>query len=485
MRIALSSDTWPAQNRSFRGDWHLESAPDPIQPGTLSLEPTQRPSLRLDGPLTNRERPDYSYHSIIGLSQDAEDITLILGGYRSQRAPWFSRVDYGGKKPPVIEEVWDGYAVAIGAKLPLGGATRVQQMVFRSRRLRDWARAIAPEFNEAVDAQLIGGTVELPEPLEVNLGWGKVTLQWGVVGHSSTHGANFRFFPEMLVDFTNPPTIDETWSLVITPLLQFFTLATGEGDYLECVRYRGEEPDDGFGSPGIDSYGQSFYGGWFEWVSASWFAHPNDKPDVWDFSHILPARETAAELATMLPRWIELQARASEPLADYFATLMWVSMTFEEHFAHLVRSLEVIHSIIQPGTRIPAPDFRAIRKKIKAALEGDPHRELIMSRLSHADEYSLLDRLTALLDTVGDRLLGYVGDVGSFARKVRDSRDSFTHTSDLRVLEHPELQNAQTILDLLMRSVLLMQLGISKQEADERVLRTEASRVLQYPVDRN
>ncbi|WP_022899081.1 HEPN domain-containing protein [Humibacter albus] len=481
MRFALNSNDWPTHDRSFRGDWHLGSEPDVKQPGILTISPSRAPALTLGGTLLG-EVPDYSPRSVIGITHDAADITLIRGMFRSQSAPWHRRIDYGGQRPPVTEEVWDGFAVALGARLPLGGNTAVKEMVFRSRRLRDWARGLAPRFVEADRERTIGGTIELPADVVISTVWGKVALRWEAVGSLSGSGADMRCFPEIHIEFDEAPTIDETWALVITPLLQFFSLATGEGDYLECVRYRTDfDDEDEFGSPGQDSCGQGFWGGWFEWVTASWFARPNDKPDVWDFGHVLPAAATAPELEGVMGRWIDLQSRASEPLADYFATLMWASMTFEESFAHIVRALEVLHSVLEPGTRIPKGEFRAVRKKIKQALEEDPHRDLVLSRLKHADAYSLFDRLKALLSMVGQQLQSYAGDIDSFARNVRDARDRFTHASDLGAMGNEELQNAHTILDLVMRSVLLLQLGLTREETDDRVMKTETARSLLYP----
>lgn len=484
MRFAVGSNEWPVRERSFRGTWNLESVPDVCQSGVLSIATSGNPTLTLDGSLLGKV-PDYSSHSVIGLTDDAVDVTLVHGAYRTQKAPWHSRIDYGGQRPPVIEEQWQGFAVAIGGKLPLGGDTPVQEMVFRSRRLRDWASGIAPQFEATYQERTIGGTLTLPADVEMSTVWGAVLLRWEVVGPYSTDGAEFRYFPEIHVQFMDRPTVDETWPLVITPLLQFFTLLTGQGDYLESVRYRTDGTHDKLDSAGADSYGQLLWGGWFEWISASWFAQPNEKPDVPEFTHLVRSREAAADLQAMLSRWIDLQLRAPEPLADYFATLMWSSMTFEESFAHIVRALEVLHSIIEPGPRIPEQEFNVVRMKIKKALDGNPHRELILSRLRHADAFSLLDRLKALLTSVGYRLQTFAGDIEKFARMVRDARDSFTHTSSLGGASNRELMNAHVILDLVMRSVLLLQLGVPEVDLDDCVFRTEAARLLLYPVKTN
>lgn len=482
MRLTVGPNEWPTIDRTFRGAWHLESRPDVIQNGILSIATSGNPTLTLDGSLLG-ETQDFSSHSVIGLTHEAVDVTLVHGAYRTQKAPWHSRIDYGGQQPPVIEEEWQGFAVAVGAKLPLGGDTLVREMVFRSRRLRDWASGMAPQFKATREERTIGGTLTLPSDIKMSTAWGTVLLRWEAVGPYSTKGADLRYFPEIHVQFTDQPTIDETWSLVITPLLQFFTLLTGEGDYLESVRYRTDGAHDDLGSSGGDSYGQLLWGGWFEWISASWLAQSNDKPNVSEFAHLVRSREADVNLEAMLSRWIELQPQASEPLADYFATLMWSSMTFEESFAHIVRALEVVHSIIEPGPRIPKQEFKAARTKIKDALEGDPNRELILSRLRHADAFSLLDRLTALLTSVGHRLQIFAGDIDQFARMIRDARDSFTHTSSLGGVGEGKLRRAHVILDLVMRSVLLRQIGVPQSELDDRVFETEAARLLLYPVN--
>lgn len=482
MRFSVGPNEWPTYDRTFRGSWHLESSPEVIQKGVLSMVKSGNPTLTLDGSLLGKI-PDFASHSVLGLTHEAVDVTLVHGGYRNQKAPWHSRIDYEGDRPPVIEEEWQGFAVAIGAHLPLGGDTPVQEMVFRSRRLRDWASGMAPRFQPTRVERTVGGTLTLPSDIEMTTVWGTVVLRWETVGAYSDDGADLRYFPEIYVKLTDKPTVDQTWPLVITPLLQFFTLLTGEGDYLESVRYRTQDAQDDFGMSAEDSYGQLLWGGWFEWVSASWLARPNDRPNVPEFAHLVRSRDSGHDLEEMLSRWIDLQERASEPLTDYFSTLMWTSMTFEESFAHIVRALEVLHSIVEPGPRIPKQDFRAARTKIKEALDGDSHRELILSRLRHADAFSLLDRLKALLGSVGYRLQRFAGDIDQFARMVRDARDSFTHTSSLSGIETGELRRAHVILDLVMRSAILGHLGVPQTELDDRVFATDAARYLLYPVN--
>lgn len=66
---------------------------------------------------------------------------------------------------------------------------------------------------------------------------------------------------------------------------------------------------------------------------------------------------------------------------------------------------------------------------------------------------------------------------------IRDARDSFTHTSSLGVVGEGKLRRAHVILDLVMRSVLLMQIGVPQAELDDRVFETEAARLLLYPVN--
>lgn len=482
MRFSVGPTEWPTNNRTFRGSWHLESRPEVIQKGVLSIVKSGNPTLILDGSLLGKI-PDFSSHSVLGLTHEAVDVTLVHGGYRKQKAPWHSRIDYEGQRAPVIEEEWQGFAVAVGAHLPMGGDTPVREMVFRSRRLRDWASGMAPRFQSTPAERTVGGTVTLPSDIEMTTVWGTLVLRWEAVGSYSDEGADLRYFPEIYVQFADKPTVDETWPLVITPLLQFFTLLTGEGDYLESVRYRTQEAHEDFGTSGEDSYGQVLWGGWFEWVSASWLARPNDRPNVSESVHLVRSRDLDINLEEMLSRWIDLQARAREPFTDYFSTLMWTSMTFEESFAHIVRALEVLHSILEEGPRIPKQEFKAVRTKIKEALDGDPHRELILSRLKHADAFSLFDRLAALLRSVGFRLQHFAGDIDQFARMVRDARDSFTHTSSLGGVETSTLRRAHVILDLVMRSVMLAQLGVPKAELDDRVFETDAARHLLYPVN--
>lgn len=481
MSVSITTSSGPDRERTVVGRWHVASRPERSITGTLTVPNVGRATLKLQGTLVGENWPSQN-ETVIGLATDGLDVTLAHAGYRSQSAPWFSGIDYGEEQPPVSEETWDGWAVAVGAALPAGGETTIDELVFRSRRLRDWAAPVGPKFEPATGPRTVGGHLSLPEDVEMTVPWGTLTLRWQTVGPYSTRGTNIRYFPELYLRLSQATTLDETWSLVVTPLLHFFSLITGEGDALECLRYRtasAKERDVW----ATDSFGQHLDDGWFEWVSSSWVTEPRNDEDVQYYKHPVPARASLPDLACLLTRWIELEQRAEAPLLDYFSTLMWSSMTFEESFVHVVRALETLHSTINPGPRIPSAEFRAIKRKLRDALKYDPHRDLILGRLSHADQFSLRDRLVALLDGAGYRLQNYAGDLVVFARWVRDRRDGITHTSSLGTSDTVELHRAHVVLDLLMRSTLLREIGIPILDLDEHVFRVDAARSLLYPIE--
>lgn len=418
---------------------------------------------------------------LFGVAHDGTKVSLAGVAFRSQRMAHY--LDDDRSDPPGIAwEVWQCWAVAVGAHIEDGLNTKVIELRFRSKMLDEWVEQIRPPFERDRGERTVGGTVTLPEPVSMEIPLGRLHFEWDIGGsYETTVSADYRVYPVLRVEFSEPVTIESNWDTVVVPLLQLLTLFVGAGDWIQSLRYTPEGAQEDEYALGRDGFGAPLWGGQFEWVTSSWMARARDRENPHAFEHVVQADESLDRLSALIPAWFDIQSRLGGALLDYFSVQMWPEMTINESFYRVVRALEVVHGTLDPSPKIPRAEFRAIKRDVMNALAENPHKDFIMARLLHADKPSLRERLGELFEQAGPRLRSRVsGTVDQFVRDVVKTRDAMTHTGGGGPLEG-SLERSFRLLDLLMREVLLIQLGFSPDEADACVLRTRDARVTAYP----
>lgn len=479
MPLRMTPTPAPSRERKFRGNWHVAGSPAVVISGVLDISKDGRASLDLNGSLLAGQEVAQTGQVIFGRAHDGEKITLIETSFRSQHAPWFNDGDQKITPPPIATEQWEAWAVAVGAQLPDGQKTNISKLVFRSPMLTAWADTLAPEFKHAKGPRTIGGSGTIPDPLTADIGFADLTFGWT---HRS-RGDSLDLYPEIEVTYRTPTDIEESWHTTVVPLLQMLTFFVGAGDSVRLLRYTQIGADELTVSHGHDSYGWPFWGGDFELINASWMGKDQGREAPFHAEQLLPGYDVDPRFATLIPAWFELQKSLSGAALDYFSIQMFGSMTSEEAFYRVVRALEVTHGVLDPTPKISPEDKKTARAAIKAALDGHPHRDFILSRMQHIEAPSLKDRLIALFGMAGPRLRNFAeGGVDVFAASIVKTRDMMTHAGAGGPLSGADLTYARVVLDLLMREVLLVQLGFTPTEADECALRTERARLLLYPV---
>jgi hypothetical protein len=475
----MTPSTPPTRARKLRGNWHPVSEPSVVREGTLEIDADGSSLLDINGTFFGVDDIPTEDQIFFGRAHDGAKVTLIQTGFRRQDAPWFNDGDSTVTPPPIQTELWEPWTVAVGAQLPDGEETRVVSLTFRSPMLTAWAGWLAPRFERARGDRLIGGTASLPDELVADIGFAEIKFRWAV----RTRSHEIDLYPEIVVDYREPTTIEASWGSTVVPLLQMFTFFVGVGDSVRLLRYRAEGADPDAIIHGTDSYGWGFWSGDFEIVNASWMAKDRGREAPFRGAQLLSGPDAKDTFGTLIPAWFELQKRLSGPMLDYFSIQMFGSMTVDEAFYRATRSLEVTHGILDPSPKIPPAEWKVSRNAIKAALAEDPHRDFLLTRTKYLDAPSLRERLLALFGLVGPRLRSYAPEsVEAFVSKVVKTRDIMTHSGEEAPLSGSDLHVAQVVLDLLMREVLLVQLGFTPVDADEMALRTDRARLLLYPV---
>lgn len=241
------------------------------------------------------------------------------------------------------------------------------------------------------------------------------------------------------------------------------------------------EPDPEDQGPAKDSYGWPLTEGWFEWCTTSWMSRPNPRETPYSYQFICSAPREPEELAQLLHMWFARYERLKPAIFDFLTIKMWHQMTAEERFYRVVRSLEVVHGLLNPAPHIPTEDFRRIKGKIKDALVGEQYREFIANRLAHADQPSLKERLYALVESTGPRLRRHL-QRHELVKKIVRARNEIAHVGTASSRGSEDLFRASNLLVMLMNSTLLAELGYTTSQIDERVWLTPEARPILYPV---
>ena len=464
MAIRIRSSENPEMDRTFRGHWHTRDQPDPI-PGSLTFSQENGILLDLSGSLLGQDQTQFGPKQVLGRAFDGTFLTIDRGHYEGQIAPWFE--DQSRAAPIVAAEEWGGWALIVGAQLPQGGRTTIRQLRFRSPMLRAWTTWHRPKYTRLYEEGVAGGQIELKSPVTAQISGGTIDFNWHIMESGSQFSSDIRFVPEFHVKFDEDIKIDDAWTKIVIPLLQFLTFCVGAGDSAEgVVMNQSMEEDPTSHTMAQDSHGGPLWGGWFEWCSTSWMARPGSQKAPHEAQLVCRAPQDDAEFARLLSKWFESYDHLKPALFDFLSINMWAQMTIEESFYRAVRSLEVVHGILNPAPHIPREDFKRIKQKIKLAVEGEPYGEFVRNRLSHADAPTLRERLEDLVENAGPRLRNRLRFDDVIPKVVR-ARNELTHAGALESSAEEELHELFHLMIMLMNTTLLRELGYDPLDTED------------------
>jgi hypothetical protein len=142
---------------------------------------------------------------------------------------------------------------------------------------------------------------------------------------------------------------------------------------------------------------------------------------------LISFQEIASRLTDILPRWYRIHSQLDNALNLYFATVFNPTLYMNHDFLVLAQSLEVYHranpafdNFIQPK-RI----FRERKRSIlHAALK---EKDWLNSKLAHANEKTLAQRLREIVATHPGETPQFISDPDAFVQLVKNTRNHFTH----------------------------------------------------------
>ena len=140
--------------------------------------------------------------------------------------------------------------------------------------------------------------------------------------------------------------------------------------------------------------------------------------------------DVSTDISAILRRWYDLYSRLDSALNLYFATVFNSRLYSNHQFLFLAQAIEVYHrrNTSFDSRCQPTADFRARRDKL-IALVPEEERDWLRTKLHHANEKTLAHRLDEILAAHQPEVSKLVKNTALFSRRVRATRNYFTHYS--------------------------------------------------------
>lgn len=145
-------------------------------------------------------------------------------------------------------------------------------------------------------------------------------------------------------------------------------------------------------------------------------------------------------------------------------------------FLNLVYAADAIHKKIFRGKYIDDGDYSCIRKSLSETIktiQNENLRNIMYSRISHGNEYSLRDKLIELVGTAYAELQTYIPDVKEFAKFVSDTRNSLSHGTMNDICDNSctiDISKANIAMKMIVAYYILKKIRL-----DEDILRQKYS----------
>jgi hypothetical protein len=196
------------------------------------------------------------------------------------------------------------------------------------------------------------------------------------------------------------------------------------------------------------------------------------KNDVHAGHMVVSYEAIASNFQDILKKWFECHERLEPVLDLYYAVITNLVLTDKSRFLYMAQAMEVYHA--RSGFNGTVQTKECFRKRRDNILENvsDVEKEWLKEKLHYANQKTLADRLTEILELHRDEVRQLTFNIIDFASKVRHSRNYYTHYDQElwdsgKVADGLELRRIAYALIFLLEICLLKELGIKGEPIAE------------------
>ena len=455
----------PAE-QTHLGNWWIAGVDRQPVGGLLTFHPQHGASLKIAGSITgllNRHVDgDPPLYAIFGVTADGEKITVLDAWLSGWSAPFALEAE-------ATMETFRSPTIAIGSHLRDGSATLFGGGALRSQMLDEWAYGVVTKATGGF-GRPHNISVEVPEPIEVDLPLGEVILHWPEGSSMSVQGETLKVDPYWAFKFSEHQTLDGVIRGTVRPLLELTGFATGAPDTASRIRawHLPFPAADGLGGP------ETAVDGRLKDRPVSVTVHTtrvpaqeNEKSGVHDFDFWLRFQSFTERPEVILQKWFDLQSADLSRLLVRFLSGAAGSSDDREDFGTCIRGLEQWCTQFVSADRMDEQLYRAELDKIEEVVSGDMW-QLIKPIIRYSHGPTLAQQLKTFSKELDWPIGHIVESMPRFIAALVKYRGGYMHGfRGEPPFTDAEIVWALHVMRLLGIQAVLQQIGFTHDEAGE------------------
>ena len=436
-------------NTEYQGFWWLPSNPNESVVGVLTFKPSEIIELKLIGALVGNS----------GGNQDHVNLPIILGVVERKIITLSDciRTKFNSSRPGYDSETYRVKFVFIGEHFQDPQEIRFNEVSIQSTYLSDWVNFSPiqelPTIDDTNNLQQFTFIYNKPESIKANIIEGEISVFYGCQNSGKLYDIDFKQLSSISIKVNQFISFEDLYSQYICPILDFLTLATGQPNSVEKIYF-----------PDINNELKS--------VEMLFFSNSIESKKILSTDDLLfSLADIESDFSLMLQLWFNSYKELESIFNLIFSTEYKPDMYLESKFLNIAQAAESYHRRRCKNQVLTQPEHDA---RIESILNNTPeeYKKWLNAKLHFSNEPPLLERLMDLLDKTKKVMNPLVKDHAKFAKKVRDTRNYFTHwNTDLqdKAAQGEELFRITQTLLFMLQSCLLMELGCTPERCAELI----------------
>jgi len=285
---------------------------------------------------------------------------------------------------------------------------------------------------------------------------GTVRLNGRLSGSDGPRQTPWETAERVAIELAEPLPVLAIEQAYVRPLRYLLNLATNETCNVKSLKVANSRHDHS--SPGVLWFDVDFYQGKARL--------PEGKPV--ELSSMMFSLDDV-DFRSVIPKWFETVEQIGLSLDLLFALSNPGNIFVSNRLFNAATALEGLHQKLYPEKE---GELRANRKRVAAIaklIEDQAERAWLRTHLAGSHRPFLRQRLDDLLERAGSAVRPIVGDSKVWTTKIKNLRDSIGHGADRSNDDLTAQVRLTATLELLYRSILLLEIGFSDQQCEQMV----------------